>query len=75
MSGAWSVVQVDPVEGDLIELLLGRELVRRADDQLLRVQILAVFKTACSGLLVGTISGLTCLPARSARSTTAVISC
>ena len=36
---------------------------------------LAVLSTAYSGLLVGTISGLTSLPAFSARSTTAVISC
>ena len=58
-------MQVDPVKADLIELLFGRELVRSADDDFLGRQMsLAVFKMACSGLFVGTISGLTFLPAR-----------
>ena len=36
---------------------------------------LAVRSTACSGLFVGTISGITFLPASSACETTAVINC
>ena len=70
-----AVVQVDPVEGDLLQLLVGRVLVGRADDQLLGLRgPWPSCRTAYSGLLVGTISGLTSLPAFSARSTTAVIS-
>ena len=70
-----AAVEVDPVEGDLLDLLVGRVDVRGAQDQFLGLAgPWPVCTTANSGLLVRTISGWTCLPAFSARSTTAVIS-
>ena len=65
----------DPIQGDLVDLIFGRVFVGGPQDDLLRLKSLAVRSTACSGLFVGTISGITFLPASSARETTAVINC